>query len=105
MNERKATMTNTTAQIPQTHSAAWVAQTWISFAVSVGVTALGIWFLPVDPWVKAFMAMGLLFSVGASISLSKTLRDMHEAQRVTARIDEARFHKLITEHDPLKPPA
>ena len=98
-------MATNTAQIPQTHSSAWVAQTWISFALSVGVTAMGIWFLPVDPWIKAFMAMGLLFSVGSAISLSKTLRDMHEAQRLSARIDEARFHRLIQEHDPLSPPA
>jgi hypothetical protein len=66
---------------------------------------MGIWFLPVDPWVKAFMGMGLLFSVGSSISLAKTLRDVHESRRVVARIDEARFQKLITEHDPLAPPA
>jgi hypothetical protein len=87
------------------HSPAWVAQVWISFASSCGVTAMGIWFLPVDPWVKAFMGMGLLFSVGSSISLAKTLRDVHESRRVVARIDEARFQKLITEHDPLAPPA
>jgi hypothetical protein len=97
-------VTTTTAQIPQAHSAAWVAQAWISFVVAVGVTSLGIWFLPADTWIKAFMGMGLLFSVGSSISLAKTLRDLHEAQRVSARIDEARFHRLITEHDPLSPP-
>lgn len=98
-------MSNNTANIPQLHSAAWIAQTWISFVVAVGVSAMGIWFLPVDGWVKAFMGMGLLFSVGSSISLAKTLRDMHESQRLQARIDEARFHKLITEHDPLTPAA
>lgn len=98
-------MANNTAQIPQTHSASWVAQTWISFVISIGVTAAGIWFLPADAWIKAFMGMGLLFTVGSSISLAKTLRDLHEAQRVAARIDEARFHRLIQEHDPLSPPA
>ena len=97
--------TTTTAQLPQVHSAAWVVQTWISFAVATGVTAMGIWFLPVDGWVRAFMAMGLLFSVASSISLAKTLRDLHEAQRVPARIDEARFHRLVAEHDPLSPAA
>lgn len=94
-----------TANIPQQHSTAWVAQTWISFIVSVLVTSIGIWFLPVDPWIKAFMAMGLLFTIGSAISLAKTLRDLHEGQRLAARIDEARFHRLITEHDPLSPAA
>ncbi len=95
----------TTAQITPAHSAAWVAQTWLSFIASVGATAIGIWLLPVDGWTRAFMGMGLLFTVGSSVSLAKTLRDVHEASRISARIDEARFHKLIQEHDPLKPPA
>lgn len=41
----------------QPHSSAWIAQTWISFIVAVGITAMGIWFLPVDVWVKAFMVL------------------------------------------------
>lgn len=85
------------------HSASWVAQSWVSFFVSVGATALGIWCLPVDAWVKGFMAMGLLFTVGSSLSLAKTVRDMHEAMRLNARIDDARVSRLIAEHDPLKP--
>jgi hypothetical protein len=89
-------------EVPESHSSAWVAQTWISFAVSVGVTMIGIWFLPGDAWVKAFMAMGLLFSVGSSLSLAKTTRDQHEATKLTKRIDEARVSKYIAEHDPLK---
>ena len=66
------------------HSAAWVAQTWISFVVAVGITSMGIWFLPVDVWVKAFMAMGLLFSVGSTFSLAKTVRD-----RMMCELDKA----------------
>ena len=87
----------------QTHSSAWIAQTWISFAAAVGVTSMGIWFLPVDPWVKAFMAMGLLFSVGSTFSLAKTVRDQHESDSLRKRIDEARVNRIIAEHDPLKP--
>ncbi|MBL8923591.1 MAG: hypothetical protein JNJ54_32350 [Myxococcaceae bacterium] len=87
----------------QPHSAAWVAQTWISFLISMGVTLMGIWFLPVDAWVKAFMGMGLLFTVGSTFSLAKTVRDQHEAQSIKQRIDDARVSRLIAEHDPLKP--
>ena len=71
----------------QPHSSAWIAQTWISFVVAVGITAMGIWFLPVDVWVKAFMGMGLLFTVGSTFSLSKTVRDQHEALSIKQRID------------------
>ncbi len=87
----------------QIHSSAWVVQTWISFVLAVGVTAMGIWFLPVDVWVKAFMAMGLLFSVGSTFSLAKTVRDQHESESLRKRIDEARVNRIIAEHDPLKP--
>ncbi len=84
------------------HSPGWLAQVWLSFAVSVGVTGMGIYFLPVDGWVKAFMGMGLLFTDGSTFSLAKTVRDQHESQRMTSRIDDARLSKLIAEHDPLK---
>jgi hypothetical protein len=87
-----------------THSSAWVIQTWLSFALSVGVTAVGIWNLPVDGWMKSFLGMGLLFTVGSTFSLAKTVRDQHEQQRLHARIDEARMTKLLAEVDPLAPP-
>jgi hypothetical protein len=90
-------------ELPSTHSPAWVVQSWLSFGISVLVTALGIYALPENGWVKGFLAMGLLFTVGSSLSLAKTVRDLHDAHRLTARIDEARVTKLIAEHDPLKP--
>ena len=93
---------NTTA-IPTAHSSAWVVQTWASWVLAVGVTAMGIWFLPVDGWMKAFLGMGVLFTVGSTFSLAKTVRDVHEQQRIVSRIDEARMTKLLAEVDPLSP--
>mgnify|MGYP002348552244 CR=1 FL=1 len=87
----------------QTHSAGWVVQTWVSFFAAVAVTTVGIYCLPVDVWVKAFMAMGLLFTVGSTFSLAKTLRDMHESESFQKRVDAARVNRIIAEHDPLKP--
>ena len=88
----------------QTHSAGWVIQTWLSFLAAVGVSAMGIFFLPVDVWVKAFMGMGLLFTVGSTFSLAKTVRDQHEAEAFHKRVDGPRVNRIIAEHDPLKPP-
>ncbi|MBK6688752.1 MAG: hypothetical protein IPG45_30040 [Deltaproteobacteria bacterium] len=85
------------------HSPAWVAQTWISFALSIGATAIGVIYLPVDAWMKAFLGMGLIFSVGSTLSLSKTLRDEHEAKRITSRVDDAKLQKILANHDPLTP--
>ena len=90
-------------ELPAAHSPAWVVQSWVSFAVATLATALGIYCLPDGGWVKGFLMMGLLFSVGSSLSLAKTVRDLHDAHRLTARIDEARVTTLIAEHDPLKP--
>lgn len=86
----------------QTHSSAWIFQAWASFIISIFATSVGILYLPVDNWTKGFMGMGLAFSVGSTISLAKTTRDIHESKRITARVDEARVEKLLTDHHPLK---
>jgi len=97
-------MSRSTPKVVVAHSSAWVIQTWLSFALSVGVTAVGIWNLPVDTWVKSFLGMGLLFSVGSTFSLSKTVRDQHEMDQLGTRLDEARVAKMLSEHDPIAPP-
>ncbi|MBE9129454.1 MULTISPECIES: YiaA/YiaB family inner membrane protein [unclassified Coleofasciculus] len=86
----------------ETHSSAWIFQTWASFIISISAMSIGILYLPVDSWTKGFMGMGLGFSVGSTISLSKTTRDIHESKRITSRLDEARVEKLLSEHHPLK---
>lgn len=95
-------MSRPMTELSPSHSPAWLAQVWISFLAAAGATCAGVYFAPVDPWVKGFLAMGLLFTIGSSISLAKTLRDVHESQSFTKRIDEARVSRLIAEHDPLK---
>jgi hypothetical protein len=81
---------------------AWIAQVWVSFAISVGATAVGIAYLPMDNWIKGYMGMGYLFSLSSAFTLAKTIRDNQEATRLTARIDEARVEKILAEHHPLK---
>jgi hypothetical protein len=91
-------------QPPVAHSAGWVTQTYISFAVSLAALGVGIAYLPGDPWMRAFLAVSALYAVTSSISLAKTVRDQHESSRVVARVDEARFERLLAEHDPFKTP-
>ena len=88
--------------INQGHSSAWIAQTWLSFLISISATAVGILYLPVDGWIKGFMGMGLTFTVGSTISLTKTQRDIHEGKKLTTKIEEARVERILTEHDNLK---
>jgi len=52
----------------QKDTPAWIIQVWLSFVLSVSATAIGIIYLPVDGWVKGYMGMGLLFSVGSTFT-------------------------------------
>jgi hypothetical protein len=86
----------------QKDSSAWIFQTWAAFALSISMTTVGIVNLPVNSWVKGFMGMGLAFSIGSSFTLSKTIRDMHETNKLAARIDEAKVERLLSQHDTFK---
>lgn len=83
----------------QKHSPAWIFQTWAAFILSISMTTFGIVNLPVDNWIKGFMGMGLAFSVGSTFTLAKTTRDLHETKKLTARIEEAKVEKLLSQHD------
>ena len=80
-------------------SPAWMFQVWAAFVLSSFMTGVGIFYLPVDPWIRGFLAMGLVFVVGSSFSLAKTLRDIHEAKRLLNRLNEAKAEKIIREFE------
>jgi hypothetical protein len=86
----------------QKDSNAWILQTWLAFVLSIGITSAGIVNLPVDIWVKGFMAMGLSFSVGSTFSLAKTQRDLHESSKLTSKIEEAKVEQILSQHGGLK---
>jgi hypothetical protein len=84
---------------PQTptaqHSGAWVSFTYASFAASLGMVALGILFMPLDIWMKGYFAMGLIMLVQSCITVTKTMRDQHEASRLMNRIEDAKAERLL----------
>jgi hypothetical protein len=86
----------------QMHSPAWIFQTWAAFIISISATTIGITYLPVDGWVKGYLGMGFAFSIGSTISMTKTTRDEYEAKKLAARVDEARVEKLLADHHPLR---
>ena len=85
---------------PTAHTSAWIAQTWISFTVSITATAIGILYMPANTWMKGYLGMGTLFSIGSTISLSKTIRDVEESKRMLSRLDEAKLEKMLADYDP-----
>jgi hypothetical protein len=55
---------------PRTTTAFYV-QSVVSFAVSLTVTIIGIGYLHDSRWVRAFLALGLLYVVTSSFTLAK----------------------------------
>ena len=61
-----------------------------------------IFYLPVDPWIRAFLGLGTMFLTTSSFTLAKCVRDAQEDSYVVSRIDQARVDKILAEHDPFK---
>ena len=95
----------TNSPLPSRNTAAFYLQAAISFGVSVVAVGTGIAYLPVDPWVRAFLAIGTLFLISSTFTLAKCVRDQQEASTVRVRVDEARIERLIAAHDPFKLPS
>ncbi|GAA1967335.1 YiaA/YiaB family inner membrane protein [Amycolatopsis minnesotensis] len=81
---------------------AYFAQAAVSFTVALAAVAIGVAFLPVNGWVRAFLALGLLYTVTSAFTLAKCIRDRQEDTYLVNRVDQARLDKLLAEHDPFK---
>ena len=79
-------------------SGSWIFFTKTSFLVSLGAMIFGIVMLPLDLWAKGYLGMGLFFIVSSTISVSKTLRDQHEFDRIINRVEEAKTEKILKEY-------
>jgi hypothetical protein len=75
---------------------AWVNFSYASFAASILMVGGGIAALPLDWWVRAYFAMGMVMVVQSCFTLSKSVRDVHESARMINRIEEARTEKLLS---------
>ncbi len=60
---------------------AWIMQTWASFIIAILLVVVGIWNLPVDTWVRGYVAVVYFFVLASSFTLSKTIRDNDEARK------------------------
>jgi len=91
-------------QVKRGNTTAFYVQAALSFAISVSALAIGIAYLPMGAWPRAFLALGLMFVVTSAFTLSKCVRDQQEAGEIISRVDQARLEKLLTEHDLFKVP-
>ena len=81
----------------QPHSGAWVTFTYGSFAASAFLVALGVFFMPIDLWMKGYLTMGIVMLVQTCITLTKTVRDVHESSKLVNRIEDAKAERLLME--------
>ena len=83
---------------------AFFAQAVASFGISLTAVAAGIVYLPVGAWIRAFLAIGMLYVVTSAFTLAKCIRDQQESSTVVKRVDQARLDKLLADHDPFGVP-
>ncbi|MFF7973012.1 YiaA/YiaB family inner membrane protein [Streptomyces sp. NPDC007905] len=88
--------------VKQQSTAAFYGQAVASFAVAMAATAIGIFRLNADAWVRAFLAIAVLYLVTSAFTLAKVVRDRQEAGQIVSRVDQARLEKLLAEHDPFE---
>jgi hypothetical protein len=82
------------------NTTAFFVQSAVAFGAALLAVVLGIIYLPVDTWMRSFLAVGTLFLVSSTFTLAKVVRDAQEASALTSRIDQARVDRILAEHDP-----
>ncbi|OPF71303.1 hypothetical protein VT50_0234075 [Streptomyces antioxidans] len=88
--------------VKQQSTAAFYGQAVASFAVAMAATAIGIFRLSADAWVRGFLAISVLYLVTSAFTLAKVVRDRQEAGQIVSRVDQARVEQLLASHDPFE---
>ncbi|QPF85844.1 hypothetical protein IC762_05940 [Bradyrhizobium genosp. L] len=84
-------------QTIQPHSGAWVTFTYASFAGSAFLVGIGLFFLPIDLWMKGYLTMGIVMLIQTCVTMTKTVRDNHESSKFVNRIEDAKAERLLME--------
>jgi len=53
--------------------------------------------MPIDLWMKGYLTMGIVMLVQTCVTLTKTVRDVHEGSRLVNRIEDAKAERLLME--------
>ncbi|MFD0146993.1 MULTISPECIES: YiaA/YiaB family inner membrane protein [unclassified Streptomyces] len=88
--------------VKQQNTGAYHLQAVISFGLALAAVAIGVYQLDADAWVRAFLAIAVLYLTTSAFTLAKVVRDRQEAGQIVSRVDQARLEKLLAEHDPFQ---
>jgi hypothetical protein len=87
---------------PPKNTNAFYLQAGLSFGIALLTMVFAVLYLPVEPWIRAFLGLGTLYLTTSAFTLAKCVRDAQETQSVVSRLDQARVDKLLAEHDPFR---
>ena len=51
--------------------------------------------MPLDIWIKGYFAMGIVMIIQSCITMTKTIRDVHESGKLVNRIEDAKAERLL----------
>lgn len=71
---------------------------WISFGISFVGMILGIVYLDLDIYQKAFVGMTYLFSISSCFVLAKVVRDKQESEELVRKIENAKTEQMISKY-------
>ena len=77
------------------HTSTWVTFTYATFIGSVLMVGAGVALMPLDIWIKGYFAMGIVMLIQSCITMTKTIRDVHESGKLVNRIEDAKAERLL----------
>ena len=77
------------------HSKAWVSFSYLTFISACLLVGGGIFFIPIDFWIRAYLLIGMVMLVQSAVNVTKTLRDNHESARLINRLEDAKTEQLL----------
>ncbi|WMX15509.1 MULTISPECIES: YiaA/YiaB family inner membrane protein [unclassified Aureispira] len=71
---------------------------WISFGVSFIGMVIGLIYLQMDIYQKAFIGMTYLFSISSCFVLAKVVRDKQESEDYVKKIENAKTEQMLSKY-------
>lgn len=79
------------------NSKSFYNMSWIAFGLSFIGMLIGLIYMEADLAMKGFLGMSYLFSITSCFTLSKVVRDRHEAEKFINKVESAKTEKFLNE--------
>ena len=79
------------------NSKSFYNMSWVAFGLSFIGMLIGLIYMEADLAMKGFLGMSYLFSITSCFTLSKVVRDRHEAEKFINKVESAKTEKFLNE--------